>query len=141
MLSHPFPYSILVRLTHSFFSHLDMQLKLGLPHYWETVDRLFPGMADNLMSSPRKRIKNLVGYPMYTKTYVEKECQKEFEKAQKFGVASLYQDQKFYSVLHDLDSYGLGTNRTLEDYLTFAEINYHTNKCGDLKWCSNGEVE
>jgi len=93
------------------------------------------------MSSPRKRIKNLVGYPMYTKSFVEKECQTELGLARKFPDRRLYQHDKFYSVLHNLDSYGLGTNRTLVDYLAFAEIDYKKHTCGDLKWCSNGELE
>ena len=78
---------------------------------------------------------------MYTRKFVEKECQTELAEARKFDDKNIYEEDKYYSVLHNLDLYGLGTNRTLEDYLAFAEINYKTHKCGDLKWCSNGEVE
>lgn len=78
---------------------------------------------------------------MYTRNFVEKECKQELETARKFDDESLYQADKYYSVLHNLDSYGLGTNRTLEAYLEFAEINYKTHTCGELKWCSNGKVE
>lgn len=117
-----------------------LQLKLGLPHYWETVDRLFPDMSDRLMSSPRKRIKNLVGYPIYTRRFIEKECRAELA-ARGFQNQSLYEDDEFYDVLYELDSYGLGTNRTLEAFLKFAEIDYKSHTCGDLAWCLNEELE
>jgi hypothetical protein len=118
-----------------------MQLKLGLPHYWETVNRLFPERADKLMMSPRKRIKNLVGYPTFTRSDLESEWHKELDDVRQFDNQDLYQNDKFYNTLKDLDLYGLGNNRTADDYNSFAEIDFQTQTCGELTWCSNEELE
>eukprot|EP00980_Cylindrotheca_fusiformis_P026181 scaffold15497_cov117-Cylindrotheca_fusiformis.AAC.8 len=50
-------------------------------------------------------------------------------------------DDKYYDVLQDLELYGLGHNRTAADYLSFAEIDFKTQTCGDLTWCTNEELE
>ena len=75
------------------------------------------------MTHTRKRIKNLLGYKgEYT--------------------TDAMVSNGFSSLLTELhESYGLGTQRTLEDYLEFAEINMDTETCGKLTWCTNNELE
>jgi hypothetical protein len=46
-----------------------------------------------------------------------------------------------YNVLSELEHYGLGTERSKEDYLKFAEIDLERKTCGPMAWCSEGLLE
>lgn len=37
--------------------------------------------------------------------------------------------------------YGVGNERTVQEYLKFAEIDLHEVKCGSLKWCVDGTLD
>lgn len=93
------------------------------------------------MRYPRKRIKSLVGYPSFTKEVLEKEWHKELKDARKFDSKDLYEEDQFYDTLQDLELYSLGNTRTAEEYLAHAEIDYETQTCGDLSWCTKEEKE
>ena len=41
-------------------------------------------------------------------------------------------------VLKEQDHYGLGNERTYEDYMTFAGIDVKEQTCTTLKWCNEG---
>ena len=116
-------------------------LKLGLPHYWETVDRLFPQTGERLLSQSRKRIKYLVGYPKFRREALQKEWEHELETrvSSQADVKSLSNND--YDILMDVESYGLGKERSAKDYHKFAEIDFESETCGPLTWCSNGELE
>jgi hypothetical protein len=87
----------------------------------------------------------MVGYPALNREKLKKEWDKEVrdvnEKRKRVNEPDLYQDTEYYNVLKDLELYSIGKIRTAADYYTLAEIDFKTPSCGDLKWCSNGELE
>ena len=120
---------------------IQQKLSLGLPHYWETVTRIFPKLSDQLMAQSRKRIKHLVEYPTHTSKVMQQEWNKELghRSSHQVDVQSLGKDD--YNILMDLKSYGLGNLRSAKEYHKFAEIDFESETCGKLTWCSNGELE
>ena len=103
--------------------------RLGLPKYWESVGRVYgrPGAGFNtrLQGPILKRIKHMVGY---TDASLEK-----------------IRTAKHEFVLQDLEHYGLGKERSTEEYLEFAGITINEEndslQCHRIQWCNTGEYE
>lgn len=93
----------------------------------------------------RRRIKNLVGYPEFNTVKLAAESKREAadveERRKDADDPSLYQESEYYDILKDLELYGLGSVRLVTDYYALAEIDYKSHTCGDLTWCSKGELE
>jgi hypothetical protein len=100
---------------------------MGLPKFWGTVNRLFHGSANNnvLQAPVIKRVKNMVGYPDSTLDIIERD---EME-----------------IVLTGIEHYGLGTTRSWEEYLDFANMHIDEQndaiECKRIAWCNNGEKD
>jgi [Skp1-protein]-hydroxyproline N-acetylglucosaminyltransferase len=97
--------------------------RLGLPKFWEGINRLYPGVGGNneIQGKVIDRVRNLVKYPEATEEEVAK------------------QDKSF--VLTELDQYGLGTERTLEEYMKWTGINVQNKQCPSIKWCNQGTLD
>lgn len=67
------------------------------------------------------RIKNLVGYEESTEEKIER--------------------QGLEVVLRELEHYGPGTKRTLEDYLKLTKIDVQNKKCYYMEWCAKGMLD
>ena len=95
---------------------------MGTPHYWDSVSRLFhrPLMCDRAKAIIHKRIKSLLG--------ITKEVEVDA-------------DDPYNALLELNDYFGLGTERSRQGYLEFAEIDLEHQTCGPMTWCSNGELE
>ena len=93
------------------------------PHYWTSVARLFSDnhMVDSVTHTIRQRIKTMMGYPEFANE------ENDFTDP--------------YRVTYGLDRYGLGTERSAEEYLKFAEVDIVKKTCGPMKWCSEGLIE
>ena len=85
---------------------------------------------DRMTPYIHNRIKYMMGYPKLTVDDIMKKQQQHDGE-----------DEAYYNPLLELDHYGLGTARSREEYLKFAEIDLDNMKCGPLKWCSEGELE
>ena len=98
--------------------------RMGLPKFWGTVGRLYgrPGMNNKLQSPVIKRLKYLAGYPDAT-----------IDKIKAAGLDY---------VLTDMEHYGVGEERTLEEYMEFAGISVDLQnnalKCSPITWCTKG---
>ncbi len=98
--------------------------RMGLPKFWGSVNRLYgrPGMNNNLQGPVIKRLKNLAGYPDAT-----------LDQLKAAGLEFL---------LIDMEHYGVGKERTLEEYLEFAGISpdkkNNALQCKRIPWCSKG---
>jgi len=98
--------------------------RMGLPKYWESVNRLYRGAADNnkFQRPVIKRVKNMVGYPDST-----------LEKIKEEGIEL---------VLKDIEYYGLGQERTWQEYMDYANMHVDQEKdiirCTNNKWCNSG---
>ena len=97
--------------------------RLGLPKFWETVNRMFRGSNNNVIQHVMiKRIKNMVGYPDSKRSTIAGEGYEE--------------------ILTDIEHYGLGSERTWQDYMEFAHM--HINEehnaidCSPIPWCNHG---
>jgi len=103
--------------------HQYRPVQFGTPHYWDSVKRLFhkPMMVDRATTQIRQRVKYIMGYPD-----LRVEQQKRFAG---------------FDVFAELEHYGLGTERSKEDYLKFAEIDLEHKTCGPMTWCSEGLIE
>jgi len=98
--------------------------RMGLPKFWEGVNRLYRGSgADNnsLQGRAVQRVKYMVGYPETT--------------------AEILKDKNEFFILTEQEHYGVGTERTLEEYMNWTGIDVNAKKCARIKWCSNGELE
>lgn len=101
--------------------------RMGLPKFWGTVNRLYgrPGMNNKLQLPLIKRLKHLAGYPGYDVETLKEEGH-EF-------------------VLQDLQLYGVGKEKTLEEYMAWAGISvdkaHNSLQCSRITWCSKGELE
>ena len=97
---------------------------LGIPKYWGTVNGMMKkGFANNyLQGRIIRRVKNLVGYPGSTK-----------EKIEENGSSI---------VLTELEHYGLGSERSWDDYMKFTNITVNektdTLVCSNMEWCNKG---
>ena len=97
---------------------------MGLPKFWETVNRLFRGATglNQIQHIMINRIKNMVGYPDATREIIARDGNE--------------------IILTDIEHYGLGTERSWEDYMEFA--NLHINEqhnvidCSAISWCNHG---
>jgi len=98
--------------------------RMGLPKFWECVAKLYkrPGMNNELQKPVIKRIKNLAAYPTASDEKIKQEGH-EF-------------------VLIDKEYYGLGSERTREEYMEFAgiSIDYEAGAltCTPIRWCNRG---
>lgn len=101
--------------------------RMGLPKFWGTVNRLFGrGAMNNKLQKPViERLKYLAGYPGSNRGALERR-----------GLGY---------VLEDVEHYGVGKERTLKEYMTFAGITVDEKnnalRCAPIKWCTNGELE
>jgi len=98
--------------------------RMGLPKFWESVGRRYgrPGLNTRLQGSVIKRIKHMVGYPDASLEKI-KQARIEF-------------------VLENLEMYGMGNERTYEDYMKFAGISvdrqHNALQCHSISWCNKG---
>ena len=99
--------------------------RMGLPKFWGSVGRTWgqpgPGLMNELEAKVIDRIKHVVGYPESSE-----------EKIEEKGLSFL---------LRDLDIYGIGSERSFDDYMKLTNINMQTSHCGHMKWCDNAELE
>jgi hypothetical protein len=98
--------------------------RMGLPKFWESVNRLYkPGSGNNqLQSIVIHRVKHMVGYP-----------DSSIEKIREMDIEF---------VLEDIEHYGLGTERSWQDYLEFAHMSIDQEHdvivCSHNDWCNQG---
>jgi Glycosyltransferase (GlcNAc) len=98
--------------------------RMGLPKFWESVNRLYkPGSGNNqLQSIVIARVKHMVGYP-------DASLEKIREKDTEF-------------VLQDIEHYGLGSERSWQDYMDFAHMSIDQEHdvivCSRNDWCNQG---
>ncbi|KAL7528160.1 hypothetical protein ACHAWF_002458 [Thalassiosira exigua] len=99
--------------------HQYRPLQMGNPHFWDIWHKFYhrPKLMDRLSPTTHERIKVMMGY-------------REFQLTSASN----------YSVV-ELSHYGLGTHRSKEEYLEFAEIDLENRKCGKLKWCAEGTLQ
>ena len=99
--------------------------RMGLPKFWGSVGRTWGGsgpyMNSQLQWKVIHRIKNLVGYEESTR--------------EKIG------NQGLDVVLRELEHYGPGSKRTLEDYLELAKIDVQKKKCHYMEWCTMSKLD
>merc|ERR1712238_382926 len=97
--------------------------RMGLPKYWGTVNRLYkrPSMSNALQDKVIGRAKNLVGYP-----------DSSYEELVKSG---------YDIVISKIGFYGVGSERTLREYLEFTNIDPVKQKCGQMKWCDKKKLD
>jgi len=98
--------------------------RMGLPKFWEGVNRLYRGSgADNnsLQGRVVQRVKNLIGY---------EDSSREILKG-----------KNEYFLLTEQEHYGLGSVRTLDQYMDWTGINMEKKRCPQIKWCTNGDLE
>lgn len=88
------------------------------------MNRLFHGSANNnvLQAPVIKRVKNMVGYPDSTLDIIERD--------------------DIEIVLTDIKYYGLGSERSWEDYLSHANMQIDEQNdaivCKAIRWCNQG---
>jgi [Skp1-protein]-hydroxyproline N-acetylglucosaminyltransferase len=98
--------------------------RMGLPKFWGSVGRTYKrgiGFSNQLQSQIINRVKNLVGYPDITQQSLQK--------------------IKLDDVLTEIQYYGLGTNRTRDEYIKLTGIDFHNLKCTPMKWCNQGTLD
>mmetsp|Transcript_2576 Transcript_2576/g.5401 ORF Transcript_2576/g.5401 Transcript_2576/m.5401 type:complete len:587 (+) Transcript_2576:56-1816(+) len=99
--------------------------RMGLPKFWGSVNRLhrISGFGNNKLSfTVIIRIMNLAGYPQAERAKVEREGN---------GL-----------VFKDMEMYGLGKERSFEDYMKLAGISVGNDRlvCKRIKWCGQMTV-
>ena len=98
--------------------------RLGLPKFWETVNRMFHGSTGlNMIQRVMiKRIKHMVGYPDSKRSSIAQEGNEE--------------------ILTDIEHYSLGTERSWQDYMEFAGLHideeHDAIDCSPIHWCNHG---
>lgn len=105
--------------------HQYRPIKFGTPHYWDSVEKLFhavPNLVDHATTKIRQRVKYIMGYPNINATIHD-------------------ESSAHYNILSELEHYGLGTARSMRDYLKFAEIDLDEKTCGTMTWCTEGLLE
>lgn len=97
--------------------------RLGLPKYWEIVNRLYGRHVGNnqLQGKVIERVRNLLGYPESSREIIEQ--------------------SGYEMVLKDQEYYGLGNERTMEEYMSWVGIDVQNKKCSKISWCINNELE
>mmetsp|Transcript_32964 Transcript_32964/g.80132 ORF Transcript_32964/g.80132 Transcript_32964/m.80132 type:complete len:675 (+) Transcript_32964:88-2112(+) len=124
--------------------HQYRPISMGNPHYQDTINKLYknrPGLMGKLQKHVSKRIKYLLGYYNDPDNKIP-----GFDKQKKDGIPDevLTEIDRDHSASDDEGGnglYGVGTERTVKEYLKFAEVDLHEVKCGPLKWCIDGTVE
>jgi hypothetical protein len=79
------------------------------------------GFSTRIQDQVVNRVKHLVGYPEVTPVALKK-----------IGLGH---------VLIEMNHYGLGTNRTREEYITLTNINFKEKICNRMTWCNKGELD
>lgn len=103
-------------------SHQYRPGRMGLPKFWGSVNRLYGRPMNNgLQGRVIDRVKNLVGYP---------ESTDEIVKGRGDEI-----------VLTDREHYGLGSERTLEEYMKLTQIDVEKKECRKMIWCNQGQLE
>jgi len=104
-------------------SHQYRPGRMGLPKFFAIVNRLFHGPANynHLKDIVIQRVKNLIGYADNTKEIIVRDGH---------GI-----------ILGEQDHYGLGHERTLNEYLVFAGIDMEKETCSQLKWCHQQSLQ
>lgn len=105
-------------------SHQYRPGRMGMPKFWETVDRAFDrpdqGFNTKLQKKILQRVKHLVGYPEAERNVIETSGD--------------------IVVLTDFEYYSLGNNRTREAFLELTKIDTKETPCKPLLWCNNGDL-
>ena len=124
--------------------HQYRPISMGNPHYQDTINKLYknrPGLMGKLQKQVSKRVKYLLGYYSDPNNNIP-----GFDKQKEEGIPEevLTEIDGDHSASDDEGGhglYGVGTERTVKDYLKFAEVDLQEVKCGPLKWCIDGTVE
>ncbi len=86
------------------------------PKFWESFGRVFrPGLHNNVQLVVIQRLKNLLGYP---------ECSSDLVKPQE--------------VLDKIEEYGMGTERSMDDYFKMVGLNLAEKTAIAPEWCHRG---
>lgn len=112
----------------SLVGHQYRPVRYGNPHYWDIWGKFYrrPQMEDRLSPTTHDRIKVMLGYP-------------EVTSVASGGVAGRRVASNYSLV--ELDKYGLGSRRSRQEYLKFAEIDLDKRTCGGLEWCAEGTLQ
>jgi len=100
--------------------------RLGLPKFWEPVNNLFEGSTGNnrLQEPVINRVKHLLGYP---------------------EALGKIQEEQMEVVLTGFDTYGLGKEKTREEYMEYAhmkiDLAHNAIMCSTNTWCNQGTKE
>lgn len=109
----------------NFISHQYRPGRLGLPKFWGSAGRVFhrPQLTNRIQQPVIQRVKHLIGY--------------------KSASLEVIKEQKLERVLTDSDFYGLGRERTWQEFMDFARMNATETqlKCHKIPWCNKGELE
>jgi len=98
--------------------------RMGLPKFWEGVNRLYRGSGasnNSLQGRTVQRVKNLIGYE-----------ESSLENLQGKKAAWILTEQQYY---------GMGSKRTLKKYMEWTGIDMENRKCPAIQWCNKGELE
>ena len=86
------------------------------PKFWETIHRTFtPGVHNPLQMCVLNRVKYQLGYPESAKDMVKPK-----------------------SLFTAVDQYGMGSERTLDEYLKIVGLNMVTKEVSYTAWCETG---
>ncbi|CAM9774878.1 unnamed protein product [Hapterophycus canaliculatus] len=98
--------------TKNVLSHL--YVRRHTPKFWETVNRLFekPSMHNELTSMIIHRVKNIAGYPESSGEILRQPA-----------------------LLENLDLYGDGDVRAMEDYMSVVGLDMMTKRAKSISWC------
>lgn len=92
--------------------------RLGLPKFWETTTRTFgnrPGFQNTIAEMVIDRVKHVVGYP---------------------NARLLAANPRVFAHVED---FGIGTARSLDDFLRFVAIDFDSKSPGTAPWCLNDQ--
>lgn len=96
--------------------------RMGLPKFWGTVNRLFtkgPSSNNNLQEVVIDRVRHLVGYPEISE--------------------QVLQNADHLFLLKDQQYYGMGKERTLDEYFEWTGIDMEKKNCPRMRWCNTGQ--
>eukprot|EP00586_Coscinodiscus_wailesii_P020892 CAMPEP_0172519120 /NCGR_PEP_ID=MMETSP1066-20121228/291225_1 /TAXON_ID=671091 /ORGANISM="Coscinodiscus wailesii, Strain CCMP2513" /LENGTH=572 /DNA_ID=CAMNT_0013301641 /DNA_START=158 /DNA_END=1876 /DNA_ORIENTATION=+ len=109
----------------NYFTHHYRPGRLGLPKFWGSAGRAFhrPLLNNRIQKPVIQRVKHLVGYKSATKEIIKKD-----------GLDV---------VLTDMDYYGMGKERTWDEFMTFANMKATEDHllCSLNSWCNQGLLE
>ena len=94
-----------------------MYVRPHKPKFWESNGRLFRGVGDSLEIFVLNRIKNQLGYPEAATDMIQEK-----------------------TILTNLDRYGMGSKRSLREYLDIVGLDMMQKQTIYTGWCENGKV-